>query len=218
MLHLKLRLRTLFGFVTLAAIGAATSVSDWIAGVGAVIAMAGLALCRHHWTKDFHLGFRISAIAVSSTLLWFSVVDRSEWLEWCDICEAHRYVEEFRLFGYPVYATVEPHHEISQEQLFADLGFPCAHVFRRTHLVRQWGLVVAARPAQCVLCCIGEPSDRYNEKIARNVRQFAASHPRKARSLYRKIRAGDLNAAADFVNAMRRSSAWPASNTVQPSD
>jgi hypothetical protein len=187
----KFTIRQLLMVIAVAAVCSLLIRTDWVAAVGFAAAI-------FYWTIAFKLFsdsacrrvnmvVRFIASLLAAVLMWFSVVDFSVSRDWCTECGEHRYIQEFRVCGIPIWTTYGEFHENVLGRFRTDLGFPCKNNFDRMHLVRAWGLLYCARPCSGGTCClIGDP-DYYSEDVSKLARQFASENPSEASALYKVI-------------------------------
>ena len=181
--------------------------NDWIAALGIAIAACIVLFASRlplpHWSRALVVGFRGAVVLLGAVIAWFSMVDRSYGCEWCDHCTEHRFVDEYRVCGIPVWTLRGKNHVDCVSRLRTDLGISCSHRYQREHLERAWGLVYLARPRIAVTCCL-DTSDYYSEQVSLRVRQFAVDNPEAARCLYDRVfKHEDYDAMHAFIATMK---------------
>ena len=207
----KFTIRHLFLLIAIAAICSLLIRTDWVSAVGFAVAIfywtIAFKLFSYSATWRLSLVMRCVASLPAAVILWFSVIDFSVSRDWCIQCQEHRYIQEFRFCGMPIWTTYGEFHENVLGRFRTDLGFPCKHNFDRMHLVRAWGLMYCARPCSGGICCLIDDPDFYSEDISKLTRQFASENPSKASALY-KVIVEEMNYDAwhDFVIEMKKQS------------
>jgi len=174
----------------LAAAGFALAAIVFLVAVNSPLAFVGPMMSR---------GIRALLVLVALTGAWFTVVDRSEWLEGCPGCGETRSIHQYRVCGIPCSSRIVLYKYNHLSRLRSDLGMPCGHEFERQHRVRAWGLVYYARPCIGGTWGLAGDSSYYNEDVSRRVRAFAKDNPEEARELCKHILDDDYAAMRAFL-------------------
>ncbi len=204
----RFSLAGLIMFLTMAAVCVWLSREDWLVGTGVALAVC-LALVSLRGSNVRNRSSLVIAGRWMSGLLaalvaWFSLVDRSQFLEECPSCFDHHSIEELRIGGVALLRKKHYTHESFLSRLQADLGYPCAHDFARQHQSRSWGLLITARPSSGGTCCLSGDMEFYNDVASKNAQAFGRQNPQAARDVIRKaIYQRDHDALREFIVLMR---------------
>jgi len=199
----RFSLRSILLFAAVSALGFVTARnSDWISGLGIVLAFVIAYVAYALPTFRLRTWIRAGLIVAACAVTWMSAVDCLTCLESCDKCGIHHRTTEYRLLGLPLTRLKHDAHGDFLCRIAADLGKPCHHQYSRMPITRFWGLLYCARPCMCVMCCLYY-KDNYNDKFHDRVLKFGRAHPESADEFHAKLLAG-AEKDPDYLRAFIR--------------
>ena len=187
--QMRFRLLHLMSIVAAVAVylGISQSAGYWVtAAIFFAITLTAWSLLSERRRAFIYL--RIAVGTVSLAAIWFLAVDWSCFVEQCPDCLSDRYIDQYRILGYPVHTRVDEASTIV-DKVLADLGAPCYHdKMDRWQMQRWWGLHCCGWPCwNGTLSLSGDDDDLYTQELSARLRERGRMNPAYASELRRRV-------------------------------
>ena len=127
-------------------------------------------------------------VILVSVILWFLVVDLSQFVEECDDCFYSKDIFEFRILTLPIY-RIEREYESPIAYTAKKLGVACLHNnINRWHRQRRWGMLICFRPCHTSVYRLSSSDDKnYELLIDENIQEYLNKHPDLPREFKQRV-------------------------------
>lgn len=186
---MQFKLRSLLvAFAGFAIFLAVAQSAGYLVTAGVVVAAAMILWAWHSQLQGVLIFLRVCVGLLGIGAVWMLAVDWSVFVDECPDCRAGAFVDQYRVFGYPVH-TVADHPTSIFEQALSDFERPCMHPdYDRWHKHRWWGLVWCRCPCwNGTLGVMFGPDDRYTQAISTRARGLARTRPDFADEMHQRI-------------------------------
>jgi hypothetical protein len=127
------------------------------------------------------------AVFVAAAVAWFFAVDWSVFEEECPDCGYGKWVEQYRVFGFPVHERTKEEPALRQ-RVAADLGVPCEHPgLVRWHKYRLRGLCYRGPPWISGITRLWADDSWYDDSARARLRVMAEANPELGPDFERRV-------------------------------